>query len=1252
VGALRRESEEGEGFLARSKSLSRRGKAPLRPIRKIVIALRIMAEVSQAKVFISYAHQDGAALAGRLLQDLKREDWDVWLDSARLTGGASWTAEIEEALDRSDVVLALLSRGSYFSDTCRAEQLRSLRKCKCVIPVLVEADADRPIHLESKQYLDFSTAAAYELQFPKLLECIRTRSGAALNSQFRHTYITVPPLPTNYVQRTDELQSLRAAVLRDGASRRVAITALKGMAGIGKTVLAQALCLDEVTQAAFPDGIIWVPVGKDPRDLVPLLREAGKAVGDSLDGYDSLQSASNRLRNRLSDKAALIVLDDLWDARDAAPFLLDSPRSRIIITTRDARTAVALGAQQQELAVLTWDQSLQLIALWADVEIAKLPAQAAEIVRECACLPLAVAMVGAQLRGKPERWDHVLQKLRNADLERIRQSFPEYPHPDLLRAIDVSLEDLPDDLRQRYQDFAVFPEDCAIPEAAVGTLWNLDEYEVADSVDQLVDLSLAIRDTDRRLRIHDLVLDYLRRRLGGDNLIAKHRALLESYARKCSNEWPQGPNDGYFFENLIWHLRSARQSDDALRLLTDFRWMQAKLDACGITPLLADYDWFAPRDETARLLQEALRLSAYVLAMDRTQLAGQLLGRLSESSPAVDSVRRQAVQYAGGTWLRPFRRLLTPPGGALMFTLASHTARVRSLALSPNGARAVSGSEDHTVRVWDLRRGTLERTLTGHSDAIRAVAVLPDGESAVSAADDHTLRVWNLSTGRQGSSMDTQLDWIRGLVALPRTSRVASISDDRTIRIWDLVLGRVVSVLRGHSAEVSCAAMMPDGESLITGGDDRTLRIWTLDGQTVSVLKAHSARITALAVSGTGLIISISADGAARLWTGGPQWQAQVLSWKLKGVRSATFSPDGITVIAASDDNNVHIWDLANQRERVLEGHSDWVNCVAVVPDGGSALSGSDDGTLKLWDLRRLPAAPPARDHADRVRAVGITSDGLTAVSTSDDHTLRIWEVATKSTHSVLRNQHHWVFAVIPGVRRLVSSGSSGSCSVWDLDSGQELQRFNGHQDRVRALAVAPCGTLVISGSDDRTIRVWEVDSAKEILKIPLVRQWPRSIAVTSDGRFAVTAAESSTVKVWNLETGAEVQSFRGHSARVNSVAIVDAQRVVSGSDDHTVRVWDLESGQPVSVLSGHDAKVNAVAAFGGRKLVVSASDDCDVRVWDVTTKGLLATYTVESPVLTCAGSPETPEIVVGDRSGLVHFFSLEGIEDLSVVHG
>jgi hypothetical protein len=79
-----------------------------------------MGETVQPKVFISYARQDGTGLAQRLLQDLTREGCYVWLDSARLDAGAGWTEEIEKSLDSSDVIVALLSRGSYVSETCRA----------------------------------------------------------------------------------------------------------------------------------------------------------------------------------------------------------------------------------------------------------------------------------------------------------------------------------------------------------------------------------------------------------------------------------------------------------------------------------------------------------------------------------------------------------------------------------------------------------------------------------------------------------------------------------------------------------------------------------------------------------------------------------------------------------------------------------------------------------------------------------------------------------------------------------------------------------------------------------------------------------------------------------------------------------------------------------------------------------------------------------------------------------------------------
>src|ERR1019366_9893799 len=123
---------------------------------------------------------------------------------------------------------------------------------------------------------------------------------------------TVPPLPVNFVDRPEELAGLRDALFTDEGGRHIALTALEGMGGIGKTVLAQALCHDEVVQQAFPDGVIWITVGKEASMDLARMREVGRALGDDLSGYDNEQAAKNRYRSTIRKKAALIVVDDVW----------------------------------------------------------------------------------------------------------------------------------------------------------------------------------------------------------------------------------------------------------------------------------------------------------------------------------------------------------------------------------------------------------------------------------------------------------------------------------------------------------------------------------------------------------------------------------------------------------------------------------------------------------------------------------------------------------------------------------------------------------------------------------------------------------------------------------------------------------------------------------------------------------------------------------------------------------------------------
>lgn len=135
------------------------------------------------------------------------------------------------------------------------------------------------------------------------------------------------------------------------------------------------------------------------------------------------------------------MLGDVWNVTDAAPFRnVLGPDCRLLITTRDRRLVTALDARECSLDVLDDQQALKLLAQWADQNVEALPSEAHEVAKECGNLPLALSMIGAMVQGRPERWKNALKRLHNAELEKIRQQFPDYPYPDLLRTIQVSIE--------------------------------------------------------------------------------------------------------------------------------------------------------------------------------------------------------------------------------------------------------------------------------------------------------------------------------------------------------------------------------------------------------------------------------------------------------------------------------------------------------------------------------------------------------------------------------------------------------------------------------------------------------------------------------------------------------------------------------------------------------------------------------------------------------------------------------------------
>ena len=657
------------------------------------------------RIFISYARKDGADLAQRLQSDLAKEGFDAWLDTQRIGGGRVWSTQIEREIDARQVTVAVLTDGSYRSGICRGEQVRAMRKGKRLIPVLGTQNADIPVYIEALHYRDFTNDGNYAARLAELLADIRGAAAATLPDTFRETrYVTVPPLPVNFVERLEALAALRDALITDDGGRHIALTALQGMGGIGKTVLAQALCHDEVVQQAFPDGIIWITIGKESAfDAVTRMREVGKALGDDLSRYENDLAAKNQYRSTIRKKAALIVVDDVWRSSDLEPLLAeDSHRSRLLFTTRDANIAAAMGAREHVADLLTEEQSREVLARWSRAEITCLPAIAAELIHECGRLPLALSMVGAMLRGKPAAyWKAVLEHLRNADLDKIKAQFPGYPYTDVLRAIQVSVDSLEATSRARYLALAVLLEEMAAAPPVQQCLWGVDENQATETAEQFVSLSLAQRDQpDGSIRLHDLQLDYVRAKYPREDKEALE--LMHGAIRLSAHVVGNDPDQ--FASQMVGRLLSYRDMP-AIKEFT--RRVYRGTQKC----------WLRPQHPA--------------LHPPGTALLGTFAGhRGAVLAVAVTPNGKRAVSASVDHTLKVWEL----DSGREMCTLTGHAESVGAVAVTPEGQRAVSASSDWTLKVWDLDSGRELRALPANDGGFRAMAVTPDGQRAISAS--------------------------------------------------------------------------------------------------------------------------------------------------------------------------------------------------------------------------------------------------------------------------------------------------------------------------------------------------------------------------------------------------------------------------------------------------------------------------------------------------------------------------------------
>ena len=148
------------------------------------------------------------------------------------------------------------------------------------------------------------------------------------------------------------------------------------------------------------------------------------------------------------------------------------------------------------------------------------------------------------------------------------------------------------------------------------------------------------------------------------------------------------------------------------------------------------------------------------------------------------------------------------------------------MAFSPDGTRLASGSEDETVRLWDVASGEPTTTLEGHTDWVLSVAFSPDGTRLASGSWDGTILLWDVASGEPTTTLEGHTGSVLSVAFSPDGTRLASGSLDGTVRLWDVASGEPTTTLEGHTGSVLSVAFSPDGTRLASGSWDGTILLW------------------------------------------------------------------------------------------------------------------------------------------------------------------------------------------------------------------------------------------------------------------------------------------------------------------------------------------------------------------------------------------------------------------------------------------
>jgi WD40 repeat protein len=493
---------------------------------------------------------------------------------------------------------------------------------------------------------------------------------------------------------------------------------------------------------------------------------------------------------------------------------------------------------------------------------------------------------------------------------------------------------------------------------------------------------------------------------------------------------------------------------------------------------------------------------------------------------------------------------------------------------------------------------------------------------------------------------------VRALVWSGDGKWLYSAAQDGTIARWNMATGKEQIRFVGPVGTVRALILSPDGKTLIAGGSDRVVRLFdaqapgkgdsavevvarnhfTLGGDAIESLAFHASGETFFVGTEQGRWLVIETATTKEL-------EARTVG---EPVRCLAYVADKKLLLANHEKGGFAVWQAANFRKQ-HETEGETLRCLAVDVGGTVVAAGDFQGELSVL---KLPAGPvlwkkkvltgPARRA--EVSAVAFAPDGKTLVSAGSDGELRHWNVATGEEVGKFEGHRGTVHALAfrPDGKELVSAGDDGLIQRWDPATHQPIGPGPAVSQRVRSLSLSKEGkevALVFGGRldlrDGRTL---------EALKLPVGLERPhgvRAAVLLPDGKEVLVQLADGSVHRARLADGGDLLPVLSASARAAHLA-VEGTTLAALTEDRQLLLVDLTGKRETLSLSLQGDIGKAVAFSPGGKYVGVVASSSIIRIFETTGKPV---HELEGPLgggLGVAFSPDARLAYTAGRDRMV----------------